>query len=62
MVQKDKDEIESWEDIIDRCTGGEGKEKGIGEKIREILDEGGVRGLDEEAGEKEERDGRWNKG
>lgn len=35
------EEEESWEHVIDRCGGGEGEERGIGERVREILDEGG---------------------
>ncbi|XP_043263555.1 LOW QUALITY PROTEIN: uncharacterized protein LOC122403853 [Colletes gigas] len=34
-------EEETWEHVLERCTGDEAEGKGIGEKIREILDEGG---------------------
>ena len=34
-------EEETWEHVLDRCSGEEGDEKGVGEKIREILGEEG---------------------
>ena len=34
-------EEETWEHVVERCAREEGDERGIGEKIKEILDEGG---------------------
>ena len=34
-------EEETWEHVLERCAREEESERGIGEKIREILDEGG---------------------
>ena len=34
-------EEKTWEHVLDRCSGEEGDEKGVGEKIMEILGEEG---------------------